>query len=191
VSSPFPGASAVIAIDKQAGITSHDVVARVRRALRPEKPKVGHAGTLDPDATGLLLVCVGGATRLAELLADRGKSYDARMQFGVTTDSLDSSGTVVSTRSAAHLTRQMVEDALDPFRGDILQIPPMVSAVHHDGRRLYELAREGREVERTARPARIDALTLLDFAPGERAARGRTSARCAPISAKPWVSAPI
>ncbi|HEY3414743.1 MAG TPA: tRNA pseudouridine(55) synthase TruB [Armatimonadota bacterium] len=152
-------------IDKPAGWTSHDVVARVRR-LAGQK-RVGHTGTLDPDATGVLLVCLGAATRLIEYIDDFHKSYRATMALGVETDSEDASGVITCVRSAADITAAALNAALPAFRGEIEQIPPMVSAVHHDGKRLYELARAGVTVERKPRPVTIYRLAASDFGPGE------------------------
>ncbi len=154
----------VLNIDKPAGMTSHDVVARVRRAAKLKR--VGHAGTLDPDATGVLLVCLGTATRLSDYLAGEGKSYAAVLALGATTTTEDASGEVLTQADASHLQREDLEAVLPRFIGDIQQIPPMVSAVHHEGKRLYELARAGITVERQARTIRIDALTLGGFTPG-------------------------
>ncbi len=154
----------VLNIDKPAGMTSHDVVARVRRTARIKR--VGHAGTLDPDATGVLLVCLGAATRLSDLLADEGKEYRATLALGVTTTTEDASGEVLTQVDAGHVTEADLAAVLPRFVGDVSQIPPMVSAVHHEGRRLYELAREGVTVERAARTIHIDSLTMADFTPG-------------------------
>lgn len=152
-------------IDKPLHLTSHDVVARVRRALRIKK--VGHAGTLDPLATGVLVVCVGAATRLSEYVMHTTKHYQARVKLGVTTDTYDAEGTIVQERAASHLTREEVEKALIPFVGDIRQVPPMYSAIKQDGRKLYDLARAGEVVEREARSIRIDALTVSAWSPPE------------------------
>jgi len=155
----------VLNIDKPPGMTSHDVVARVRRIARLKR--VGHAGTLDPDATGVLLVCLGAATRLSDFLADEVKEYRATLALGVTTTTEDASGEVLARVDASRLVEADLVAVLPGFLGDVSQIPPMVSAVHHEGRRLYELAREGVTVERAARAIRIDTIGLLDFAPGE------------------------
>lgn len=157
----------VLNIDKPAGITSHDVVARVRKALQIKK--VGHAGTLDPMATGVLLILLGHATRIASLLMEGEKSYRATCVFGVSTATQDSSGEIISEKDASSLTPEDVQRVLPRFRGDILQMPPMVSAVHHEGKRLYELARKGQEVERQPRPVTIYFLEMLNFEPGQRA----------------------
>lgn len=151
---------------KPPGMTSHDVVSVVRRTLGIKK--VGHTGTLDPGVAGVLPICVGRATRLAEFIAGADKAYRAEITFGVTTDTQDSFGVVQSEQSAAHLTKGDVAYALARFHGPIEQVPPMVSAVKVGGKRLYELAREGVEVERKARTITIHRLQLLDFRPGER-----------------------
>ena len=159
--------SGVLNIDKPAGMTSHDVVGRVRRVAHLKR--VGHAGTLDPDATGVLLVCLGQATRLSDYLADEGKAYRAVLALGVTTTTEDASGEVLTQADAGHLTEADLAALLPRFVGDIAQVPPMVSAVHHEGRRLYELARAGITVERTARTIHIDVIDLRDFTPGATA----------------------
>lgn len=160
----MPPMNGVLNIDKPAGMTSHDVVARVRRIARLKR--VGHAGTLDPDATGVLLVCLGMATRLSDFLADEGKEYLARLALGATTTTEDASGEVLTRTDAGHLAEGDLAEILPQFVGEISQVPPMVSAVHHEGKRLYELARQGITVERTARTIRIDGIQLLDFTPG-------------------------
>lgn len=151
---------------KPPGMTSHDVVSVVRRALGIKK--VGHTGTLDPGVAGVLPICVGKATRLAEYITGEDKAYRAEITFGVTTDTQDSFGHVTGEKDASHLTRGDIAYNLTRFHGEIMQIPPMVSAVKVDGKRLYELAREGVEVERKARPVTIHRLQLLDFRPGPR-----------------------
>lgn len=156
----------VINIDKPGGMTSHDVVARVRRVAKQKR--VGHTGTLDPDATGVLLVCLGTATRIADLLADAGKRYRCKLVLGAETDTEDSSGTVTAETDAAHIDEAALRGMLPEFTGEIMQVPPMVSAVHHEGKRLYELARAGITVERAARPVTIDRLELVSFEPGAR-----------------------
>ena len=158
-----PGPNGFLLVDKEPGWTSHDVVAKVRRHIGG---KVGHAGTLDPMATGLLAVGIGRATRLLRFVQDGVKEYEATAQFGVATDSLDADGAVVS-REPMPIDERDVDGALERFRGEILQVPPMVSARKVEGRRLYELAREGKVVEREARPIRIDELELTDFAPSD------------------------
>lgn len=161
------GPDGVLVIDKPAGMTSHDVVDRVRCLAGTRR--VGHAGTLDPLATGVLVVCLGQATRIAEHLAADRKAYAAGVVFGVETDSQDSAGAVVAERDASSLTRQALERAVEAFRGVIRQVPPMVSAVHHEGRRLYQLARRGIQVERAAREVTIHALDVIAFEEGPRA----------------------
>jgi tRNA pseudouridine55 synthase len=153
-----------VAVDKPPGPTSFDIVATVRRLSGVRK--VGHAGTLDPMSSGLLVLALGRATRLVRFLQDLPKVYVARAQFGVATDTLDAEGAVLS-REEMPVTSDEVAVALDRFRGDILQVPPMVSALKVEGRRLYELAREGREVERAPRPVTIHELELVDLAPSD------------------------
>ncbi|MCL1598761.1 MAG: tRNA pseudouridine(55) synthase TruB [Actinomycetia bacterium] len=150
-------------VDKPKGWTSHDVVAKVRKQVGG---KVGHAGTLDPMATGLLVLGIGGATRLLRFVQDARKEYIATAQFGVATDSLDADGSIVS-REPLPVTSQEVEAVMERFTGNILQVPPMVSARKVEGRRLYELAREGKVVEREARSVTIDKLELIDIAPSD------------------------
>lgn len=152
-----------ILIDKPQGWTSHDVVAKVRSRIGG---KVGHAGTLDPMATGLLVLGVGGATRLLRFVQGEQKEYITTAQFGVATDSLDAEGSIVS-REPLPVSSEEVEAVMQRFTGDILQVPPMVSARKVEGRRLYELAREGKVVEREARPVTIYALELIDLAPSD------------------------
>ena len=127
--------------------------------------RVGHAGTLDPDATGVLLVGLGRATRLLRYLQEAGKAYRARVVFGIATDTLDASGAVLE-QAEMHLTKDAVMRAGLAFVGEIEQIPPMVSAIKVDGRKLYELARAGVLVDRAARPVRIDTLVVEDFVDG-------------------------
>ena len=150
----------IICLDKQEHMTSFSAVARARR-ITGEK-KAGHAGTLDPMATGILPVLLGGATRFMEFLPVHDKGYRARIQLGMTTDTLDTTGTVL-TRSGVRVSKAQVEQALAAFRGDILQVPPMYSALSKNGVRLYELARRGEEVERQARPVTIYRLELTEF----------------------------
>lgn len=156
----------VLNLLKPPGMTSHDVVNVVRRALGIKK--VGHTGTLDPGVAGVLPICVGRATRLAEFIAGEDKAYRAEVTFGVVTDTQDSFGETVAEQEASHLTRGDLAYALTRFHGPIMQVPPMVSAVKVGGKRLYELAREGVVVERQARPVTIHKLQLLDFRPGPR-----------------------
>jgi tRNA pseudouridine55 synthase len=169
------GVTGVLVLDKPAGMTSHDVVDRIRRLFRTRR--VGHTGTLDPDATGVLVLCLGTATRLAEYLSTSAKHYTAEVVFGVTTDTMDGSGVALSESDAAHLSRESVLALLPRFRGKILQVPPMVSARHHQGKRLYELAREGLTVERVAREVEISSLELTEFTAGT-AARATLEITC-------------
>jgi tRNA pseudouridine55 synthase len=157
----------VVVVDKPRGLTSHDVVNRTRRAFGVRR--VGHAGTLDPLATGVLVVCVGQATRIVEYLSAGRKEYVAEVEFGVTTDTQDATGATLETRDASRLSACDVEQALASFRGTILQTPPMVSAVHHEGRRLYDLARADVGVERGPRPIEVHRLHLARFDAGVRA----------------------
>ena len=148
----------IINIYKEAGYTSHDVVARLRRSLGQKK--IGHTGTLDPDAVGVLPVCLGVGTRLCDMLTEENKEYVVELRFGVTTDTQDMSGTVLSIQAVTITEKQEAENA-DSFLGDYEQVPPMYSALKVNGRKLYELAREGLEVERKARCVRIEELEIL------------------------------
>jgi tRNA pseudouridine55 synthase len=156
----------VLVVDKPAGMTSHDVVDRVRELLGTRK--VGHGGTLDPDATGVLLIGVGRATRLLVYAQAGPKRYRAGARFGVTTSTQDSSGDVLEEKPVS-LSRDDIERALESFRGEIEQIPPMASAVRVRGERLYHKARRGEQVERAARRVTIYSLDLVDFDGRDRA----------------------
>lgn len=147
----------VLNIDKPAGLTSHDVVNRLRRVAGIRR--VGHAGTLDPLATGVLLVCLGRATRLVEYLTGQPKTYLATIRLGQTTTTYDAEGEITAKRPVT-ATRPEIEAALQTFRGPISQLPPMFSAVKQAGRPLYQLARQGQEVERTPRQITIYELNL-------------------------------
>ena len=153
----------LLVVDKPAGWTSHDVVAKLRGATRQRR--VGHAGTLDPDATGVLLVGLGRVTRLMRCLQETTKEYRAIVAFGVATSTLDAAGEELA-RHEMPVTEHDVRRAMTAFVGAIEQVPPMVSALKVDGRRLHELAREGKEVERAPRPVRIDRYELEAFEPG-------------------------
>ena len=155
----------VLVVDKPKGPTSSDVVQIVRRALKVKK--AGHTGTLDPMATGVLPLCLGDATRIAQVLTDGNKAYDATLKLGVTTDTLDAEGAVLQTRAVPALTRERLEQVFAAFRGELKQTPPMYSAIKKDGKRLYELARAGEEVEREARAVTVFSLTLNDFTSDE------------------------
>lgn len=152
-------------MDKPQGWTSFDVVAKVRRACGIKK--CGHTGTLDPMATGVLPVLLGSATRLTPFLMEGDKTYVAKMLLGVQTDTLDTTGTVIKEASVAHVNfeRDVLEAVFGGFVGPMMQQPPMYSALKVQGRRLYELAREGQEVERALRPVTIGRLTLLEVQP--------------------------
>lgn len=156
-SEPIAG-DGVLVVDKPDGPTSQRVVTIVKRSLGVRK--AGHTGTLDPFATGVLPVCLGRATKLATWLTGSDKTYRARMRLGVTTDTLDRTGTVTGERDATGVSRDALEAALASFRGIIQQVPPMYSAVKIDGKRLYEHARKGREVKREPREVTIHELEL-------------------------------
>lgn len=155
---PHTGPDGLVVVDKPADWTSHDVVAKSRGLLGTRK--VGHAGTLDPDATGVLLLGVGRATKLLRFLSPLGKAYVGELVLGTETSTLDAAGEVTATHHMDHVTLGDVQEAARSFVGDIEQIPPMVSAVKVGGKRLHELARQGIEVEREARPVTIRALDV-------------------------------
>lgn len=150
----------VIVIRKEQGFTSHDVVAKMRGICGQKK--IGHTGTLDPAATGVLPVCLGSGTKLCDMLADRDKEYVAELLLGVTTDTQDTTGTVLAEQ-AVKVTEDEVRKVCESFVGDYNQIPPMYSALKVGGKKLYELAREGKSVERQARPVRILELEILQI----------------------------
>jgi tRNA pseudouridine55 synthase len=154
--------SGILVVDKAAGVTSFDAVALVRKRLHLKR--VGHAGTLDPDATGVLPILLGEATKLMPYLADQDKEYVATLRLGLTTDTGDLGGRLTATAAVPALGRAEVEAACRAFVGRIKQVPPMFSAVHHEGRRLYELAREGVEVVREPREVVIHAIEVEDVA---------------------------
>ncbi len=142
----------ILNIDKEQGMTSHDVVAKLRRILKIRR--IGHTGTLDPNAEGVLPICIGQATKLSELLTDKEKVYLAELRLGTCTDTQDAWGKIVEEH-AVEVTLDDVKAAVFSFVGDIFQIPPMYSAIKQNGKKLYELAREGKEVERPKRPVTI------------------------------------
>ena len=148
-------------IDKPKGWTSHDVVGKLRRSLHIKK--VGHAGTLDPMATGVLVICVGAGTRLSEYVMMSTKTYRATVYLGKTTDTYDAEGTIQTTQDASHITQEMVEALFPQFTGHIKQLPPMFSAIKQGGKKLYDLARAGKTVERPKRPITIHDLTLVEW----------------------------
>lgn len=152
-----------VVLDKPAGWTSHDVVGKIRRIVGERR--VGHAGTLDPAATGVLPVAIGLATRTVEYLADASKAYRAEITFGVTTDSADGDGIVTGVRDAGALTAPEVAAALARFRGPQMQVPPMHSAILVDGVRLYERARRGEEIDVPPRPVTIHDIRLESWRP--------------------------
>ena len=167
--------SGILPVEKGPGVTSFQVVAHLRRLLRVSR--IGHGGTLDPEATGLLPILVGEATKLTPYLVDLDKEYVATVRLGVTTETQDLSGAVVETRPVPELDAAAVEAALRPFVGTIQQVPPMYSALRRGGRRLYELAREGVEVEREPRAVTIhsillERLSLPDFVIRVRCGKG-------------------
>ena len=150
----------IVIIDKPAGWTSQDVTARLRRVFGTRR--IGHGGTLDPMATGVLPVFVGRATRGVEFFEHAEKTYETVLLLGKTTDTQDVTGTVLAEKEVS-VTEEQIEAVLPRFRGDILQVPPMYSALKVNGKKLYELARKGQEVERAARPITIYALENLGF----------------------------
>jgi len=154
----------IINVYKPCGITSHDVIYKVRRILGIKR--IGHTGTLDPMATGVLPICVGKATRASELIMASEKEYKATVTFGFETTTQDSTGEPTN-KSDRRISKEEFIDVLRKFKGDITQIPPMYSAVHHNGKRLYKLAREGIEVERKPRNIKIFDITLLSFSQDE------------------------
>jgi tRNA pseudouridine55 synthase len=153
----------ILNINKPEGLTSYGVVSRIRR-LSGER-RVGHAGTLDPAATGVLPVCLGKATRIVEYIMGSPKTYVAGIELGTETETYDAAGAVVRQADPRHVDRRALEAALEPFRGAIRQTPPMYSAVKHHGRPLYALARVGLTIERQSRPVTIYRLELLDWRP--------------------------
>lgn len=150
--------SGVLLFDKPAGVTSNRALQTVKRLFGAAK--AGHSGSLDPLATGMLPICFGAATKISGFVLDAGKTYCVTARFGVATDSGDADGDIVETVAAPELERTAVEAALAVFAGEQMQVPPMHSALKRGGRRLYELAREGRVVEREARPITIHAIEL-------------------------------
>ncbi|MHB8172025.1 MAG: tRNA pseudouridine(55) synthase TruB [Thermincolia bacterium] len=151
----------IINVHKPPGMTSHDVVSFIRRTFRQKR--VGHTGTLDPGVTGVLPICLGKATRVAQFLTDQDKAYQGELTLGFTTDTLDGFGQIIAEKEASHLGEDDIREAFDGFNGEIEQIPPMVSAVRHQGKKLYQLARAGIEVERRPRKATIHSLEILNI----------------------------
>ncbi|MCE5199927.1 MAG: tRNA pseudouridine(55) synthase TruB [Armatimonadota bacterium] len=154
----------VVNVHKPLGPTSHDIIYTMRRIFGQKK--IGHAGTLDPMATGVLVVCLGKGTRIVEYLMGAPKEYRAKMILGQSTDTEDSTGVVLRETDASAVTKEAFEEATRAFIGEIDQIPPMVSAIKLDGKPLYKLAREGKSVERQARRVTVQSIDVLDFVPG-------------------------
>jgi tRNA pseudouridine55 synthase len=153
--------SGIINVDKPPGLTSHDVVDAIRRVVGQRK--VGHAGTLDPMATGVLLVCLGQATRVSEYLMSGQKLYRATVALGTSTETYDAEGEVTSRGGRTSFDREEIETALQSFVGSVDQVPPVYSALKRDGQPLYKLARQGKKVDLGPRPVQIDSIDLLDW----------------------------
>ncbi|MFH1562494.1 MAG: tRNA pseudouridine(55) synthase TruB [Nitrospirota bacterium] len=151
----------ILNINKPSNMTSHDVVDCIRRLIKQKR--IGHAGTLDPQATGVLILLLGKATKLAETLKGDSKEYVASMKLGIRTTTEDAWGEITEQKTNFSFQKKVIENALLSFKGEINQIPPMFSALHHQGKRLYELARQGKEVERLPRQIKIFEIELLDF----------------------------
>ncbi|WP_211146977.1 tRNA pseudouridine(55) synthase TruB [Paenibacillus dokdonensis] len=151
----------VLAVDKPAGMTSHDVVARTRRILKMKR--IGHTGTLDPEVTGVLPLCLGRATRVVEYMQELPKEYEATLRLGLATDTEDLTGNIIEQTDQVSVTPAEVGKVLETFLGTISQVPPMYSAVKVDGKRLYELAREGKTVERKSREVTIYEIEMKDY----------------------------
>lgn len=149
----------LINILKPSGLTSHDVVAVLRRMFNIKR--IGHTGTLDPGAAGVLPVCVGQGTRVVEYLINKPKKYRAEFTFGIKTDTYDAGGNVLERNPNARLDHSLINEVLQDFKGEIKQVPPMVSAVHYQGKRLYQFAREGKEIERKPRRVHIYDIKIL------------------------------
>ena len=152
----------VINVYKEQGFTSHDVVAKLRGIVGQKK--IGHTGTLDPDAVGVLPVCLGRATKLCDMLTDKDKVYEAVMLLGVETDTQDTTGQILKSSETDEITEEQVRAAVLDFVGDYNQVPPMYSALKINGKKLYELAREGKTVERAARRVQIFDIEILSIA---------------------------
>ena len=151
----------IVNIYKEKGYTSHDVVAVLRKVVGQKK--IGHTGTLDPDATGVLPVCLGRATKVCELLTDHDKTYEALLLLGKATDTQDISGEVLEEKDPAHLTEEEVRSCIESFIGEYDQVPPMYSALKVNGKKLYELAREGKTVERKSRRVQIHGIRIVEM----------------------------
>ncbi|MEY3006387.1 MAG: tRNA pseudouridine(55) synthase TruB [Pseudomonadota bacterium] len=165
----------ILILDKPQGCSSNGALQRCKRMI--DAQKAGHTGALDPMATGVLPICFGDATKFSQYLLDADKAYEATVCLGSTTDTGDAEGEIINRRGAAMVTRALFETALEPFRGEIEQVPPMYSALKRDGQPLYKLARQGITVERQSRTIRIHRLECVDFYPGE-AAQARIVVMC-------------
>jgi len=159
-SDPFDG---ILLVDKPAGPTSHDIVYKIRRHFNLKK--VGHGGTLDPAATGLLVILLGRGTRASNRFMSSDKTYEGTIRLGITTDSQDGQGNVIGEADPSGITRDLLESAMAKFKGDMYQTPPMVSAIKVEGVPLYKLARKGEEIERKPRFVHIYEFRLLDYTP--------------------------
>ena len=151
----------IINIFKEKGFTSHDVVAKMRGILKQKK--IGHSGTLDPDATGVLPVLLGNATVLSDMLTDKSKEYEAVMLLGVSTDTQDITGKILEKRDTSNLNKDMVKEVILSFLGEYMQLPPMYSALKVGGKKLVDLAREGKEVKREPRAVYIFDIDIMDI----------------------------
>ncbi|MNK03044.1 tRNA pseudouridine synthase B [compost metagenome] len=157
------GYEGILPIHKPAGFTSHDVVAKARGILKMKR--IGHTGTLDPQVTGVLPLCLGRATRVVEYMQEMPKEYEATLVLGIATDTEDMTGSIIERVDHIEVSKEQVLEVLKQFVGTISQVPPMFSALKQDGKRLYELAREGKTVERKAREVTIHQLELTSFDP--------------------------
>lgn len=169
--SPFSPFDGLLLVDKPSGLTSHDVVARIRRHFKFEK--VGHGGTLDPSATGLLVLLIGRATKLSDRVMGADKTYEGRISLGTSTSTYDAEGEVTASGDCSEVTEEQLREAMLSLTGDIYQTPPMVSAVKKDGVPLYKLARKGKTVERPPRLVHVYEFRLLDFGLPESGIRVR------------------
>jgi len=156
-----PSLDGVLLVDKPSGPTSHDIVDKIRRHFR--LAKVGHAGTLDPQATGLLIIMIGRGTKLANSLMSADKTYEGVIRLGIATDTQDAEGKVISEADPSHITEELLAAEMKKLTGDIMQTPPMVSAAKKDGVPLYKLARQGKIVERKPKLVRIHEFSLRSF----------------------------
>ena len=181
----------ILNVYKEKGYTSHDVVAKLRGIVGQKK--IGHTGTLDPDAEGVLPVCLGRATKVCDMLTEKDKTYEAVLLLGKETDTQDISGTVLRVGETEGLTQEQVKDCVMSFVGEYDQIPPMYSALKVNGKKLYELAREGKTIERKSRKVEIKEIRILEMAlPRVRmefpVPREPISGHCVTISVKSWAA---